>query len=140
MRDLDKNREDIALRVVYPTVESDRKLFCIYRMYGVSPAGHMVRLFRLYLANHVKTHIRKLFGFRSRFLFAVFCDIRNSQFPKQRNICGWMKLRHWEQFRHVSASGFLSEFFNQRAGFFQRSEEHTSELQSRFDLVCRLLL
>src|SRR5699024_12771601 len=27
-----------------------------------------------------------------------------------------------------------------RAGFVRRSEEHTSELQSRFDLVCRLLL
>src|SRR5207249_6935376 len=29
-----------------------------------------------------------------------------------------------------------------QAGFFEqgRSEEHTSELQSRFDLVCRLLL
>src|SRR6266513_5974338 len=27
-----------------------------------------------------------------------------------------------------------------RAGQFLRSEEHTSELQSRFDLVCRLLL
>src|SRR5438067_4798501 len=26
------------------------------------------------------------------------------------------------------------------AGVAQRSEEHTSELQSRFDLVCRLLL
>src|SRR5699024_11036471 len=26
------------------------------------------------------------------------------------------------------------------AGFVRRSEEHTSELQSRFDLVCRLLL
>src|SRR5699024_11982486 len=26
------------------------------------------------------------------------------------------------------------------AGFQRRSEEHTSELQSRFDLVCRLLL
>src|SRR5699024_11663808 len=25
-------------------------------------------------------------------------------------------------------------------GVFRRSEEHTSELQSRFDLVCRLLL
>src|SRR5699024_11744160 len=25
-------------------------------------------------------------------------------------------------------------------GYFARSEEHTSELQSRFDLVCRLLL
>src|SRR5437868_9655437 len=27
-----------------------------------------------------------------------------------------------------------------KAGAFARSEEHTSELQSRFDLVCRLLL
>src|SRR5438067_9273858 len=27
-----------------------------------------------------------------------------------------------------------------RKGFGRRSEEHTSELQSRFDLVCRLLL
>src|SRR5207249_9759587 len=27
-----------------------------------------------------------------------------------------------------------------RAHFLARSEEHTSELQSRFDLVCRLLL
>src|SRR2546422_4533484 len=27
-----------------------------------------------------------------------------------------------------------------RAGYFQRSEEHTSELQSRLHLVCRLLL
>src|SRR5699024_12412214 len=27
-----------------------------------------------------------------------------------------------------------------RNGIVQRSEEHTSELQSRFDLVCRLLL
>src|SRR5699024_11362510 len=26
------------------------------------------------------------------------------------------------------------------SSFFNRSEEHTSELQSRFDLVCRLLL
>src|SRR5699024_12721857 len=29
---------------------------------------------------------------------------------------------------------------HQPHGFFHRSEEHTSELQSRFDLVCRLLL
>src|SRR2546428_9934048 len=28
----------------------------------------------------------------------------------------------------------------QRGGFASRSEEHTSELQSRSDLVCRLLL
>src|SRR5699024_12442470 len=53
-------------------------------------------------------------------------------------------------FRHVHAiSIFLS--FNQSRNIFSwnflratfrkfRSEEHTSELQSRFDLVCRLLL
>src|SRR5699024_12232977 len=29
---------------------------------------------------------------------------------------------------------------NVRSEYLQRSEEHTSELQSRFDLVCRLLL
>src|SRR5207249_9613462 len=32
------------------------------------------------------------------------------------------------------------KIWNVSAGKFVRSEEHTSELQSRFDLVCRLLL
>src|SRR5699024_11386409 len=36
-----------------------------------------------------------------------------------------------------AASGLL---LFQRIANFDRSEEHTSELQSRFDLVCRLLL
>src|SRR5699024_12215994 len=31
-------------------------------------------------------------------------------------------------------------FLAAASGLFSRSEEHTSELQSRFDLVCRLLL
>src|SRR2546421_3798057 len=35
----------------------------------------------------------------------------------------------------------LQKFFRAQSGFFvDRSEEHTSELQSRSDLVCRLLL
>src|SRR5699024_12486653 len=43
-------------------------------------------------------------------------------------------------------SGAVAEFFtgvvqeNYRDHIYPRSEEHTSELQSRFDLVCRLLL
>src|SRR5699024_12221720 len=41
--------------------------------------------------------------------------------------------RNWK--KEMSQPG---EF--QEAGQFARSEEHTSELQSRFDLVCRLLL
>src|SRR5207249_11665461 len=34
----------------------------------------------------------------------------------------------------------LGEIRTNRDGLLGRSEEHTSELQSRFDLVCRLLL
>src|SRR5699024_11566767 len=34
----------------------------------------------------------------------------------------------------------VSRWVEDRLGYLLRSEEHTSELQSRFDLVCRLLL
>src|SRR5699024_12873866 len=37
----------------------------------------------------------------------------------------------------IALSPFLSQYIRPRGA---RSEEHTSELQSRFDLVCRLLL
>src|SRR5207247_10444858 len=36
-------------------------------------------------------------------------------------------------------SGGRFRAFSRRAAFNRRSEEHTSELQSRVDLVCRLL-
>src|SRR5438067_9848401 len=40
-----------------------------------------------------------------------------------------------------AAASAAGEFSLQETGaLLQRSEEHTSELQSRFDLVCRLLL
>src|SRR5437868_13275055 len=35
---------------------------------------------------------------------------------------------------------FSSNFHKHQSNICTRSEEHTSELQSRFDLVCRLLL
>src|SRR5699024_3579034 len=37
-------------------------------------------------------------------------------------------------------NGMMAEIMGKRDGLGHRSEEHTSELQSRFDLVCRLLL
>src|SRR5699024_12091412 len=40
----------------------------------------------------------------------------------------------------VPAPGVAGESPGRAAGTCGRSEEHTSELQSRFDLVCRLLL
>src|SRR5699024_12021276 len=42
--------------------------------------------------------------------------------------------------RHQRAPGLATPRARNRAGLGPRSEEHTSELQSRFDLVCRLLL
>src|SRR2546428_14101966 len=44
-------------------------------------------------------------------------------------------LEHPED-QEVAARGDLADLFHDRS----RSEEHTSELQSRSDLVCRLLL
>src|SRR2546421_2857921 len=46
------------------------------------------------------------------------------------------------QFLHRGARGkrLLSSLFPQQRKLRRRSEEHTSELQSRSDLVCRLLL
>src|SRR5699024_11731894 len=38
------------------------------------------------------------------------------------------------------AKSILDEKFGDNSDGEERSEEHTSELQSRFDLVCRLLL
>src|SRR5437868_10487677 len=40
----------------------------------------------------------------------------------------------------ISSSGKASSGGDAASGRSPRSEEHTSELQSRFDLVCRLLL
>src|SRR5699024_3101300 len=44
--------------------------------------------------------------------------------------------------KNLLESGFRvnSDLRNEKIGFKIRSEEHTSELQSRFELVCRLLL
>src|SRR5437868_9661661 len=49
--------------------------------------------------------------------------------------------RSWRYFRRGGGWAML-KLMNEpiEAGQHARSEEHTSELQSRFDLVCRLLL
>src|SRR5699024_12867288 len=42
--------------------------------------------------------------------------------------------------RHLVSPEYISDRKGKGVLLSQRSEEHTSELQSRFDLVCRLLL
>src|SRR5699024_12388017 len=50
-------------------------------------------------------------------------------------------LRRWTDVaREDALETRISRLLTTRRGVVLRSEEHTSELQSRFDLVCRLLL
>src|SRR5699024_9304413 len=57
-----------------------------------------------------------------------------SPWPGQHRLKGW-RARWWSPRAHPESrsTGFVP-------AEHARSEEHTSELQSRFDLVCRLLL
>src|SRR5437868_12475168 len=59
-------------------------------------------------------------------------------FPTRRS----SDLRHRAGLQRVLRAGLLSRrpAEGSQEGAGARSEEHTSELQSRFDLVCRLLL
>src|SRR5699024_11645723 len=51
-------------------------------------------------------------------------------------MCNWRRaMKHGIQSQKV-----VAEVIKQKPTVRWRSEEHTSELQSRFDLVCRLLL
>src|SRR5689334_23741241 len=50
--------------------------------------------------------------------------------------CNALDLRQWHRKRHDTTRGRLGLL----PGYRARSEEHTSELQSQFHLVCRLLL
>src|SRR5438067_6404452 len=55
--------------------------------------------------------------------------VTGSTGPVGRILCGQLKIYH------AQTVGIANQH-----PFGHRSEEHTSELQSRFDLVCRLLL
>src|SRR5699024_11537819 len=68
-------------------------------------------------------------------------SIWNGHGPRNAgNFCeGWVKEAFvFNFFKIVCYTGL--EMQNIKSNFQVRSEEHTSELQSRFDLVCRLLL
>src|SRR5437868_9650220 len=56
---------------------------------------------------------------------------RSVSAPAERNLRRRLPMSNENPLQHFTTSGSLRR---------RRSEEHTSELQSRFDLVCRLLL
>src|SRR5437868_8311140 len=70
--------------------------------------------------------------FRSyRVAYRNFGDHESIVLDHTVNATGHQAGVRWYEIRNVTTSPALYQ---------QRSEEHTSELQSRFDLVCRLLL
>src|SRR5699024_12709782 len=70
---------------------------------------------------------------------------RSSDLPNRFRPLRFMNGRSFEHYRTGALSELMVvakslEFALESAKKNNRSEEHTSELQSRFDLVCRLLL
>src|SRR5438067_8241948 len=62
-------------------------------------------------------------------------EIRQPLIGAERHLTGVAEIRRVEDVEQLEV-----RVDRLQHGEFQRSEEHTSELQSRFDLVCRLLL
>src|SRR2546422_2104756 len=69
--------------------------------------------------------------------------LRVEQVPATFFIPGWVAEQHTEKARMIKDAGYEighDGYLHERAQPEDRSEEHTSELQSRLHLVCRLLL
>src|SRR5207248_10803267 len=103
---------------------------------SLSPSTESLAL-SLHDALPISVHAhRHLFGDLGQAVMAEVVEVfRDKLFFKFRDAFGALKLEH-QGFLH-SARGHAGrvETLHQ----FQRSEEHTSELQSPYDLVCRLL-
>src|SRR5207249_12323451 len=76
----------------------------------------------------------------SREAFRIAHDISSYSFPAMAK-AAMPHLRKGSALLTLTYLGALRSLPNYNTmGLAKRSEEHTSELQSRFDLVCRLLL
>src|SRR5690606_40509492 len=68
---------------------------------------------------------------------------RASRAPNRPRACWlacWLISRIWRNARGISSSRSEGAWLSSVSQRLRRSEEHTSELQSRENLVCRLLL
>src|SRR5207249_11634807 len=81
----------------------------------------------------------------SFFFFFFYCSVHHPDlhsFPTRRSsdLFSWTTLSRSEQFVAQIMRALDLSIRSEPNRSNSRSEEHTSELQSRFDLVCRLLL
>src|SRR5437588_8080336 len=70
----------------------------------------------------------------------LFRSSRSAQVGWFGRGCATMRLRLSQNIKPARASMFMSPLGHRGSGRFYEIEEHTSELQSHSDLVCRLLL
>src|SRR5437868_10505815 len=83
--------------------------------------------------------ISTLFPYTTLFRSSADCRIgtgQNQWLAGEAHVCSSERRRRWLRVKRSVGNGAHTRGKRQAA----RSEEHTSELQSRFDLVCRLLL
>src|SRR5206468_9669699 len=78
----------------------------------------------------------KIFRFHAQFYFDLIFGNDLHQRTASWNNLSILRVQFGDHARHVRVDAVIAS----RAGAGGRSEEHTSELQSRSDLVCRLLL
>src|SRR5437773_8786127 len=68
-----------------------------------------------------------------------FDEIRAAN-GEERDVCFARDRARQQRLARAGRANHQNAFWNTAAEFLKRSEEHTSELQSHHDLVCRLLL
>src|SRR5207248_7316602 len=96
------------------------------------------------LALHTRVTAPTRYTHPHRCVTFVIPHVIPSPVPEQRRINTFRKVRVQRALNGPSPQEFLSLYY--KAGryasraVYARSEEHTSELQSPYDLVCRLLL
>src|SRR5699024_12373248 len=100
----------------------------------------LLLLYCLFILFSYYCHQLNLYSFPTRRSSDLINYIFNVKF-EHNEVNDWLKLntvKEPNEFNLVINYGL--DYFAKDKKNLERSEEHTSELQSRFDLVCRLLL
>src|SRR5207249_9065547 len=96
-------------------------------------ASRLKSQFLASMSHELRTPLNSIIGFSKVLLNRLDGDLTERQETYIRSV-------HNSGTHLLQLINGILDFSRIEAGKLERSEEHTSELQSRFDLVCRLLL
>src|SRR5690606_40736686 len=89
-------------------------------------------------AKKAKPKITSRRSFGRAAVFTAFCFMLSKSACNLSGICSWVKKLISERFMAIHLRSYFYQPKKLNSPFPKRSEEHTSELQSRENLVCRL--